>query len=181
MYCSKCGKQIDYDAPICKECETQQNLNENILPVENKETPYNTAVATSTVGNRMEGFKGALASAILGLSSLVFRFVSLLLIMQRSIVYLIFAIFSQADVLGELTQRFIIFDLISIAVTLAMSIPSLIFGIKGIICFHRAKTEGRIKPIATLVCSIVGTVTAIICISIVFKTSLSDIQMLISP
>ena len=95
MYCTKCGKQIDYDSPICKECvdemavaaapaetvepEVEQSVTEQteLQPGESAEVapadfivePTPRPIVQPMVGGvnlRMRGFGKALTSTILG-------------------------------------------------------------------------------------------------------------------
>lgn len=167
MYCRKCGKQIDYDAPLCKECEQVENYfkseeekpAQTATPVDSSYSPtlpeygYNPNYSSAQnyepakekpKGSRTEGLGGAIASAILGEVAFVL-----------SIFALVFAEltagfeYSSTSYMGGVTKVFIILTLIAMAF-------SIFLGIKSIVRFARAKRENRLKPIATLICGIAG-------------------------
>ena len=70
MYCRKCGKQIDYDAETCKECQEMETFfsTPEIEPqFEVREQPqYAQQPVQPLPGNKKEGFGKALAATILG-------------------------------------------------------------------------------------------------------------------
>lgn len=100
-YCSRCGKQINYDSPICAECVEQlraekaaeeaaeavteevresETAGENVAPETAAEQPreqlprYSAAPSGSPV---MRGFGNGLASAILGFVAYIFGFLAI--------------------------------------------------------------------------------------------------------
>ena len=149
MYCRKCGKQIDYDAPICKECEETEiyfgNPETDTQPI--AETKFEEKPAPQ--GSRKEGFGGALTATILGSISFIISIIAMSLAsvaIELSLYY---------DVTG-----LVIFTIVFTVISLGCAIPSMILGIKGIRCFIKAKNQGKIKPVATLVLGIVGLVSS---------------------
>lgn len=101
MYCRKCGKKIDYDAPVCKECEAEET---NDLfgdfaatPSEVQEDSYGEVVFAESVeqsqeeshfkpftapdsqveGNKKEGFGKALTATIMGCIGVFISFIVL--------------------------------------------------------------------------------------------------------
>ena len=141
MYCRNCGKEIDYVAPICKECEEKERLLRGLAASKAQaEKPAQT-------GDRKEGFSKALASTIIGAVAFFISMVVMVMLLAAA------EEFQYYDVSGITTTCTVLSVL-----TLGGSIPALIFGIKSIKCFINAKNEGRIKPIPTLVCGIVGVV-----------------------
>lgn len=147
MYCRKCGKEIFYDAPICKECEEAElffNFNEQ--PINFQQEP---------VGDRKEGFGKALTATILGviavfISAIAFGVVTALIEQYTANYYY------DTTAIGSIVAVGVVFSLIAVG----LSIPSLILGIKSIKVFKLAVNEGRVKPIATLVLGIVGVATS---------------------
>ena len=142
MFCRKCGKQIDYDAPICKECEEAEKAFLSSTPTS----------LTEPVGDKREGFGGALTATIFGS-------------IAAFIAMIAFGLMEQEEGISFILTF----------VVIALSIPALILGIKGMKCFFRAKNAGRIKPIATLVCGIIGlamSVTALLSAEIIFTLTL---------
>lgn len=143
MYCSKCGKQIDYNALVCKECE-----NAEMISVETEPKPYVQPI----IGNRKEGFRHALISTIVG--SITF-FLSLIALSVASV--------ALEEYANSLFYNNFHKGISTVSTVLAFlciggAIPALILGIMSIRCFICAKNEGRAKPVATLVCGIVGVV-----------------------
>ncbi len=148
MYCRKCGKEIFYDAPICKECEEAElffNFNEQ--PINFEQEP---------VGDRKEGFGKALTATILGalaffISAIAFGVFSVLVEEYYSTSY-----YYDATAIGSIVAVGVVFSLIATG----LAIPALILGIKSIKVFKLAVNEGRVKPIATLILGIVGVATS---------------------
>lgn len=152
MYCRKCGKQIDYDAPICNECRTAENVFDAL----------SNNGFSQPIGDRKEGFGRSLTSTIIGGITFFLSLISM-------------AIISVA--LQEITYGYYSGGSIVISIFLSVSclggaIPAMIFGIKSIRCFIVAKNDGRIKPIATLVCGIVGLVLSALTMFYVLLTFL---------
>lgn len=163
MYCQKCGKQIDYDATICKECEQAERdfkaesenhqqfasapSEENLPKAPNLDYSNNSRPAEEQPqGSRKEGLGGAITGVILGGVAL---FVGLMTFIFAAI----------AAVVGFPKIALLFF----VILTIGFMIPSAIFGVMSIIRFKRAKT----KPIATLICGIASlaeNATALICV-----------------
>ncbi len=131
MYCSKCGKELDYDALVCRECEQAEQT-------ASVETPADG-------GNpRMRGFGKALAGCILSFAA----------IMTTVFVY----IFGIASIIGELDMGRDIGKtlLVSLALMLLSMIPdilAIVYGIRSIRVFRTTPIDLP-KPIATLVAGI---------------------------
>lgn len=147
MYCSQCGKFIDYEATVCKECEAaknQTNTNEtNVPPFTSNADPYFNQdyytpadpyfySAEPEPQNRMFGFGKALASTIMGYVGFIFAYFAIIISMVEGAAGLVFTLFASG-----------------------LSIPSLIFGISSIKCFIRRKATCA-KNIPTLILGIVG-------------------------
>ena len=134
MYCTKCGKQIDYDAEVCNECkaaETARNEND-YNPFE--EPPIGVP---TDADNRMFGFGKALASTIIAVVNLIFSFIAMAVSLE------------EPDA-----------GIVLILMGIAMFVVSLIFGIKSITTFKRRCRENCAKPIPTLILGIVGIVVS---------------------
>lgn len=86
-------------------------------------------------GSRMDGFPKALASTIV--SAAVF------------IIMIVCFVLSAVD--GSVA-----FYILGIMISLGGSIVSIIFGVKSIVTFANNAKQGKLKPIATLICGIVG-------------------------
>ena len=157
MYCRKCGKEIDYDSPFCKGCE------EKFLNMTD-EKPFKVILAQEEQakgeqqplqGSRMDGFKKALTAAILGeVSVILFIFLApfSMVLLETSM------LFFDGTLMGALIS--ILFGFLAVGVLLA-NIPAIFaikYGIQSIKCFINAVREKRVKPIATLICGIVGVV-----------------------
>ena len=150
MYCRKCGKQINYDAPMCMECEEMEKLFNTSKPVA---TPADMTVAKTPEQRskeRMMFFGKALASTIVGTIAFILGILA----------------FSYISVAYEsYISNYRWSDLISSCVTYAFfglggAIPGLILGVSSVKCFCTAKKDGREKPVATLVCGLVGLVSS---------------------
>ena len=135
MFCTKCGKQIDYNSTVCNECVRAENSffdasqQYNTYP----QPPIVEPTPEKPKGSRMVGFGGALAAMIIGDLAIVFAIMSIAYLMTDVIVsYALFYVF--------------------IVGAFVMSIFSLVLGIRAIRVFVRSSP----KPIATLVLGIGG-------------------------
>ncbi len=157
MYCRKCGKPVEGDELYCKDCQ-QQDLffDEPAAPKveEPQQQPaqapvqaYQQAPQQVQTDDKRAGFGGALAATIMG--SIAF-FLSIFA-MAFATIALEEASFGYMSGMSGATAFFCL-------AAIGLSIPSLIKGIAGIKCFIRAKREGKAKPVATLICGIVGVV-----------------------
>ncbi len=165
MYCTKCGKQIDYDSPICKECvdemavaaapaetvepEVEQSVTEQtelqpgesaeVAPVSFVVEPTPSPVAQPTAGGsnlRMRGFGKALTSTILGF------------------IGYFFSVFSMAMLATE-EYDVVIAGGVFFVMSLPLAIIPFVFGLKSIGMF-KSSPSWVPKPIATLVLGIIG-------------------------
>ena len=160
MFCRKCGKEIDYDAEFCKECQEMENFFAEPKPEPDffgQDQPQ-VPVQPVVTGNRKEGFGKALTSTIL---STIAYFVAM--IAYGIIIAAMEEVdggYYNAEVDHEALMMVVGLGVVFMLAALALAIPALIFGIKSIKCFCRAKREGRIKPIPTLVLGIIGVATS---------------------
>lgn len=146
MYCTKCGKQIDYDATVCHECAASAKEPEKAAAGGYgfaDEMGYTYAPASApqyaaapVESTRMVGFGKALTATILGFVGYIFAIV--------------------AFVLFALPVGAIVLALMSIA----LGVVSLVFGVQSIGTFKRLKNGPGGSPIATLILGIAGTVFA---------------------
>ncbi len=150
MYCRKCGKYIDYDAPYCVDCEemdsffgASENRRTSARPVEIETPPARPAMT----GDRKEGFGNALAATILSGVSFFFGLIA----MSFATVVLEEYTYGYAPTLSLLSIPFA-FCLVAVV----CGILGLVKGIKSIKCFKEASRAGRVKPVVTLVLGIVG-------------------------
>ena len=142
MFCTKCGKRIDYNSTVCNECARAENS------FFDASQQYNTDSQPQIVepmpekpkGSRMVGFGGALASAILGYIAMAFAMFAFML-------WLGVASFDKI-------VAFVFFFCVS---ALVMSIIAIVNGAKAI----KVSRESIPRPIATLVLGIVGVVGAV--------------------
>ncbi len=145
MYCSKCGKKIDYDSPVCRECEEAEKsfskkffkddeffTNKAESPSENS-YPSSPQPSSKQPSTRLEGFGVALTATILGFRALVNFFK-----------------YANATSTG--------LEYLFLMLGIGLAIPALILGIKSIKVYRRVKKQGGVNPIATLVLGIVGLV-----------------------
>lgn len=197
MYCRKCGKKIDYDAPVCKECEAEETNDLfgefTVASSEKQEDNYSygesafvesekrknetysepfIAPEPQIERDKKEGFGKALTATIMGCIGVFISFivlcVMLALVEEFSVAYeewessygSSYAYSDEVLVAGGVAT--LVVSIFFTLVSLGLAIPSLILGIKSIKCFSRARKEGRVKPIATLVLGIVGVVSSAI-------------------
>ncbi len=142
MYCTRCGKEIDYEATICKECECELLMEEKARKeAKEAEVVMVDYVSREPKGKVTDGLGKAIAASIVGGVGFIFSYMAL--------------IFVDLAIIDYYTYE----SLVGIAVFLSMlsigaGIVSLIFGIKSIKFFINAKNQGRVKPIPTLVLGI---------------------------
>ena len=160
MYCRKCGKQIDYEAELCKECQEMETFFSDpaIEPqFEVKEQPQYTQQPVQPLpGNKKEGFGKALAATILGSIAYFIASVALGMLMGLQDVANDYYYTYDKAAYDAVQAVSIVFAVIA----LGLAIPALILGIKSMSCFFKQKREGKVKPIATLVLGIVGVATS---------------------
>lgn len=135
MYCSKCGKQIDYHAMVCNECKAAEAGYTGGYYTAPTDTPVTPVAPVQST--RMVGFGKALAGAILGFIGMYF-----------AVFAITFAVLS--PVAGVVLN----------IIALALGILSLVFGVQSIKTFKVLKNGPGGSPIATLVLGIVSTVFA---------------------
>ena len=146
MYCRKCGKEIDYDAEICLECQGHAH------PIEEhdsyaEENYYASMYAESKA--KKAGLARAITAACLGVVACVMSNFAM----------------SSLSALIESWGQIIDSAIVAVAYVLAFlslggAIPGLINGIKSIKCFKDAKKNALPKPVATLILGIGATVTS---------------------
>ncbi len=160
MYCRKCGKQINYDAPYCLECQEMDALfitpEEEQAKQRTQESAYTAAPAYQPApqplqGDRKEGFGKALASTILAVVSYFLVCIALGVIGALDT----YSYYGYSYASDEWAAA-MVFMLMSIGT----AVPALIMGIQSMKCFFRQKREGKVKPVATLVLGIVGMATS---------------------
>lgn len=139
MYCTKCGKWIDYEATVCNECRAAEEVasaaaeNREAEPRPDVSDMFTPAPFEIDPKNRMFGFGKALTSAILGFFGFLFSYIALVAgIIEPGAGIVLF-------ILG-----------------LPPTIISIIFGIQSIKAFKKRSANGCAKPIATLVLGIHG-------------------------
>ena len=154
MYCKKCGKKLDYDGDLCEECRNRElvygdeqtkaeTASTAYDPFDEPSTDANRATGNGNVaympsgenGDRMHGFGKALTSAILG---------------DVGVVLAYFGIYASIFSVG--------LGIFLILGSIALAVLGLVFGIQSVQTFIADKNAGRVKPIATLVCGIIGIV-----------------------
>ena len=168
MYCRKCGKQIDYDAPLCNECaqqEAEQAYSATALTViENDDQAKGAApLAEENVQKpRMYGFKNSLKAAIFGYISycaaIASNVFSALLGIGIFVDFLTCIISEESgNMVATEISPFAIFGIVNtLLLVVGFAIPALILGIKSIKTYVRRNRAGYAKPIATLVLGIVA-------------------------
>jgi hypothetical protein len=130
MYCSKCGKEIDYDALVCRECEQAEQT---------------VSVETPAGGKpRMRGFGQALAGCIIGFAATLIS----VIVYVAGLVSVLSAFEGGADI-GRMAVLILFFELLAI-------VPAIIAIVKGVraVKIFKATPSELPKPIATLVVGI---------------------------
>lgn len=157
MFCTKCGKKIDYDASVCNECLQAEggffnNTAQQETPVEEIPIQVNEPKAVNASepqSSRKKGFVPALISTILGF-----------------IGYMVAAFATGMSSAGvepglirdeEVAIVIAVMVAACILVAFVLSIISIILGIKSIFTFKKATP----KPIATLILGIIGAVLSV--------------------
>ena len=147
MYCRRCGKQIDYVAEICLECQ-RELLDATAAPEEKKETarekpetPTAAAPAAQSEVKAPDEKRGrAVASTVMGaVSAVVNLFCAAVSVSAAS---------SGAGSQSQLALHWM--------GAIAMAILAIVFGIKSIIHYKKCRTEYGVKLKATLALGIVG-------------------------
>ena len=143
MFCSKCGKQIDYDAVVCNECSGNQSFF-----VEEVQKP---TVEEKPKTSRSLGIGNAISGAVLGYIALIFSAIGMCYSIVGVIAFIIGMTEGPEDPL-RIGVAFLAIGVVFGLVGLIMSIVSLK---KGIASIKLAKKSSP-KPIATLVLGIVS-------------------------
>ena len=152
MFCQKCGRFMDYNALLCRECEAANRQTANRGPYTNPNQgpfhqPYGAPVypqgrMPEDPGNAMFGFGKALTSTLLGFFGFIMAYVA----------YFV-ALFN-----GDFPVWIF---------SLPMGIISLVFGIQSINCF-KARWAPCARPVATLVLGIIGLILGAISLLFTF-------------
>lgn len=143
MYCKYCGKQTENQDGVCNECKEKNNRQTDDFFSDAPSQNYTYEQQAKPVQNFYDkkfGFGQALTSTILGVVGYIFVFIALEVI----------AILESYG--SDITAGIVFFVL-----SLPMGIISLVYGIASIKRFKEASSHG-VKPIATLILGIVGTV-----------------------
>lgn len=169
MYCSKCGKEIDYDAMMCLDCVAIMAMqareakkaagesprpNVNYVPAsipvrEQKNDADTNATVTPSENTRKKGLGKAILSNVFPCVSVLVLYAALMSI-----------ILGLNGAVGTLSLIF-----------LALNVIAFIFAIQSIRTFRRVVKEGKPAPIATLIlgiCSLPSVVSAVIIGAIYF-------------
>jgi len=158
VYCKYCGKLIGNDVEeVCADCKVKFET-----PKPKKE------------GNFKEGLKRAIIGDAFSLTG------ALILMLAFILLWVAYMRLLEFDIANAQTNAVFPPDLVAFAngtqvfgyVAIPLSIPliilGLIFGIKSLKVFFKAKNEGRIKPIPTVILGAESTIGAILCFFIIF-------------
>ncbi len=131
MYCSKCGKEIDYDALVCRECEQAEQTASVEMPAGGGKP-------------RMRGFGQALAGCIIGFVATLISVV----VYMAGMVIVLNALEDGANIV-RMAAILVLFEVLSI-------VPAIIAIVKGVraVKIFKATPSELPKPIATLVVGI---------------------------
>lgn len=151
MYCRKCGKQIDYDAEICVECQENEELftrtDESVVSESAPENEYveqqSCAPEKEENGSRMFGFGLALAAVIVA---------------QFATGFISGMFGSITEISESLAGEWLIVLLVLCPIAIGMSVFTLIAGIKSVKRYANCCNQGKVKPIPTLVLGIAAIV-----------------------
>ena len=163
MYCRKCGKQIDYDAHLCKDCQ-QEVLNASLIEkpkteevqpvvqVEKVQPQYTQTVKQVRVGSKTKGLAKALTSAVVGVFAIVMALIAYTILMML------------AESIGTSvrydTEYYEAIAFTLILLSIGFAIPALSLGIQSMSCFFKQNREGKVRPVPTLAFGIVGVATS---------------------
>lgn len=170
MYCTKCGKQIDYDSPICKECvdemavaaapaetvepEAEQSVIEQSVTEQTELQPGESA-EVAPVSFVVEPTPSPVAQPTAGGSNLRMRgFGKALTSTILGFIGYFFSVFSMAMLVTE-DPDVAIAGGVFFVMSLPLAIIPLVFGLKSIGLF-KSTPSGTPKPIAALILGIVG-------------------------
>lgn len=175
MFCKKCGKEIDYEATVCRECEEAEAVSSEVT-AEVVAAEAATVEAANVPSNRMKGFGKALTGAIIGVVGFMLIYFAFGLVYATAMEMLEFVEnfnlsnvtqqYIETQVMGLLEDAVIniVIALVCVVATLVTGILSIVFGAASIKCFKKVKEGG--KPIVTLILGI-GSVIMGICSIIV--------------
>ncbi len=168
MYqCRKCGKQLTYEAEYCSKCLEEINASK-------KASSSGEIKPKKQKGRVMDGFGPALTGTILG--GIGFSLILISFFVVAAAVSAVIAPNDQIKLLQfmnpevnyitrDVYQNLQVGAWLSWVFGLILIIPSLILGIKSIMCFVNAKRKNRKKPIPALIIGIetvVGVAFALI-------------------
>lgn len=143
-YCRKCGKPTN-EAPdgLCDNCR-------------NAELIFGDGTFTEkpVEGSRMDGFPKALTSVIVSVVS--FIIVLVIYVTVYSAAYMKLLDYTGVPLTSLLNDTEIALIVVGYVCALGGVILSVVFGAMSIAKFVDSKRKGKVKPIATLVCGIVG-------------------------
>ena len=174
MFCTKCGKQIDYNSTVCNECARAENSffdasqQYNTYP----QPPIVEPTPEPKKGSRMVGFGGALASAILGEIAAAFGIIAFLFSVGGFVDALTAAMLADGAAAFEeiaFLFNFVSGDLLGFCAffvigAIVMGIIAIVKGAKSIKVFR----ESSPKPIATFILGLVGIVGSALAFILLF-------------
>ena len=161
MYCRICGKFMDNDVEIyCDDCKKMLE-NDQARSV-NK--PEETGRAIKKEGSAKEGIKKAVFSSIFAVIGFIFAVIGL---------SFLFALILQKGYEPDITSisEFLAWESVGIVFTVLstpLAIVGLLFGVKSIKTFQKAKREMRVKPVVTFVLGILGLILNIVVLILIF-------------
>lgn len=150
MYCRNCGKETENADGICDECRAREA---------NSRPSYYDPPREDALYDKKYGFGGALAATIVGCVSAVLTYIGLILI--ATVVVALGADYGYGELYIDpsIVEGWDIGGLVLTIIGGIASIVSLVLGIMSIKKFKEAQRHG-VKPVATLVLGIVGTVAS---------------------
>jgi hypothetical protein len=144
MYCSKCGKEIDYDALVCRECEQAEQT---------------ASVETPAGGKpRMRGFGKALTGVILSFVAVLVSAVAYFASFTEAMLKIIRDYFGGDPMVSDVGMT-VLFVLMAVPAVLAI-----VFGVLSIKTFKSAPA-GQPKPIVTLIMGIYAIAESVSAVS----------------
>ena len=171
MFCTNCGKQINYDSPVCVECaraaEEQakagwQNGAQNGAYQQNSGNGYGNYYSFEPINPDIFGTQNANSYGnTYGTSyGMQPKNGSVKKGLGRSIVAAVLAQVSAMFATAFLEVEFAVMLLGILFTALPCAIVSLCLGVASIKCFREARAKGEVLPIPTLIIGIYATVNA---------------------
>ena len=182
MFCKNCGKYIEYDSVYCDECKIKlEQTEQKDHYFDDTKTNSQSSFSQQPI-KQVGSVKDGLKSGIIGLIMAIIAGA----IIGYALVFMVYcAEFHFAEYLTfedyfsiieyippelvTLFEKMPYLSLIFGGISLPFSVIGLVFGVKSIKTFIKAKKDGRKKPIPTLVLGIFATYQSVVAIFSFFE------------